>query len=163
MMPRVGAVESTAREGTRPLAPTPESTVVRTRLDRNDRADLIGHGSLTALGVGGLVMASRLAGLGWPSCPLLTNTGVPCPLCGMTRLAVGLTSGDVGGVLAADAAGVLFLVLILLLGCVYIVQRCRRPAGSPALLRWRALPWLLGGLLLIHWVNTLTRGFYLPV
>ena len=70
----------------------------------------------------------RLAGAGlvgaaaiWPilpvhppfACPLRALTGVPCPLCGMTRACVAAVHGHFGASLAFNPAGVLVIVAAL--------------------------------------------------
>ena len=75
----------------------------------------------------------RLAGIAlvgaagvWPAlpvhpplaCPLRTLTGIPCPLCGMTRACVAALQGHLGSSLAFNPAG----VLVLLAAVVAIVR-----------------------------------------
>jgi hypothetical protein len=58
------------------------------------------------------------AAITWPllpahppvACPLRDTTGVPCPLCGMTRACVAAVQGDLGSSLAFNPAG--FLVIV---------------------------------------------------
>jgi hypothetical protein len=45
------------------------------------------------------------------ACPLRSLTGIPCPLCGMTRACVAAVHGHLGQSLAFNPAGVLILVL----------------------------------------------------
>jgi hypothetical protein len=44
------------------------------------------------------------------ACPLRSLTGVPCPLCGMTRACVSALHGHLGASLAFNPGGVLVLV-----------------------------------------------------
>lgn len=63
----------------------------------------------------GLVGAAAL----WPllpahpplACPLRAATGIPCPLCGMTRACVAAVHGHLGSSLAFNPAGVLVLLV----------------------------------------------------
>ena len=65
---------------------------------------------------GGLVAAAVV----WPllpvhpsiPCPLFTTTGVPCPLCGMTRASVALAHGNVVDALSFNP-GVIVLVALV--------------------------------------------------
>jgi len=45
------------------------------------------------------------------ACPLRAATGVPCPLCGMTRAVVAAAHGHVGASLAFNPAGLIVLGL----------------------------------------------------
>jgi len=45
------------------------------------------------------------------ACPLRSLTGIPCPLCGMTRACVAAVHGHLGQSLAFNPAGILILVL----------------------------------------------------
>ena len=66
------------------------------------------------IGAAGLVGAAAV----WPllpvhpplACPLRTITGIPCPLCGMTRACVAAAHGHLGASLAFNPAGVLLMV-----------------------------------------------------
>jgi hypothetical protein len=85
--------------------------------------------------------------LAWPrlpvhppiACPLRTITGVPCPLCGMTRAVVALVHGHVVESLRFNPAGiaVAFLALALIAGL--------RPE------RVRVPPWVLIMLAALLW------------
>jgi len=44
------------------------------------------------------------------ACPLRTLTGIPCPLCGMTRACVAAVHGHLGASLAFNPAGVMVIV-----------------------------------------------------
>ena len=50
---------------------------------------------------------------GHPSiaCPLRATTGIPCPLCGMTRAVVAAVHGHLGASLAFNPGGIVVLVL----------------------------------------------------
>ena len=45
------------------------------------------------------------------ACPLRSLTGIPCPLCGMTRACVAAVHGHLGQSLAFNPAGILIIVL----------------------------------------------------
>jgi hypothetical protein len=65
------------------------------------------------------VVAVGLLGVAaaWPllphpaiACPLRATTGIPCPLCGMTRACVAAVQGHLGTSLAFNPAGVLVVL-----------------------------------------------------
>jgi hypothetical protein len=84
------------------------------------------------------VAAVSLVGVAavWPvlphppiACPLRALTGIPCPLCGMTRACVAAVQGHLGTSLAFNPAG----VLLVLAAVVAVVRpqwltRVRAPA-----------------------------------
>jgi hypothetical protein len=80
---------------------------VRTAFDLHAGRDL-------RMGAAGLVGAAGA----WPllpvhpplACPLRTLTGVPCPLCGMTRACVAAVHGHLATSLAFNPAGVIVIV-----------------------------------------------------
>ena len=87
-------------------------------------------------------------------CPLLATTGVPCPGCGMTRLADGLAHGHLLDALGTDPLGVL---LVVTLGSLALIGALGRtgvrvslPAGAT-----RAVPTVLAGLLTLRWLAVL--------
>ena len=63
-------------------------------------------------------MAERILAAVWPAlplhppfaCPLRSLTGVPCPLCGMTRACVAALHGHLGASLAFNPAGLLVII-----------------------------------------------------
>ncbi|GIU90755.1 MAG: hypothetical protein KatS3mg010_1854 [Acidimicrobiia bacterium] len=73
-----------------------------------------------------------LAAAAWPSlpvhppavCPLRSTTGLPCPLCGMTRAVVAAVRGDLAGSLRFNPAGI--LVVLLALAIVVLGPHLRR-------------------------------------
>jgi len=105
--------------------------------------------------IGGVVAVGQAMSYHLPACTLLELTGVPCPACGLTRLGVHLARGDVAVAVAGDLPGVLLVVLVALTAAAQL----RAVAGRPVpWLRSAALPLILGGLVLAHWVVTLTTG-----
>ena len=67
-------------------------------------------GFLHALGLSGVfgLLAARflpLASLPFMHCTLRESTGWPCPGCGLTRVAVRMAHGDIGGALDANPLG----------------------------------------------------------
>ncbi len=58
-----------------------------------------------------------------PPCPLRTLTGIPCPMCGMTRGVTSLVSGDFAHALLMNPASYLALALVVL---VFFQWRTRR-------------------------------------
>ena len=89
-------------------------------------------------------------------CPTLAATGVPCPFCGLTRLAGEVARGDVIGAVTADPAG---LVVLGLLAVVALAGAARRLGWTP-----RGRPWVravgaLGAVALAsHWLTVLAGG-----
>jgi hypothetical protein len=70
-------------------------------------------------------------------CPLRELTGIPCPLCGMTRAATSLAAGDVGASLAFNP----FLLVLAAATAVMAVVMAGRalgvlPAARPLPGRW---------------------------
>jgi hypothetical protein len=74
-------------------------------------------------------------------CPLRSLTGVPCPLCGMTRACIAAAHGHLGTSLAFNPMGIVFIAAAL----VVLV----RPA---LLLRLRPPPWGVFALLGAMWL-----------
>ena len=64
-----------------------------------------------------------LGALAWPllpahpsvACPLRATTGIPCPMCGMTRAVVAAAHGDIVDSLRFNPAGIVLLVLAVVL------------------------------------------------
>ncbi|HEU5301808.1 MAG TPA: DUF2752 domain-containing protein [Acidimicrobiia bacterium] len=58
-----------------------------------------------------------------PPCPLRTVTGIPCPMCGMTRGVTSLVNGDFAHALLMNPASYLAIALTVLL---FVQWRTRR-------------------------------------
>ncbi|HYI45510.1 MAG TPA: DUF2752 domain-containing protein [Actinomycetota bacterium] len=58
----------------------------------------------------GAVLLPLLPGHAGLICPLRTMTGIPCPLCGMTTSVVATSRGRFSEALAANPAGVVFVI-----------------------------------------------------
>ncbi|HUV11607.1 MAG TPA: DUF2752 domain-containing protein [Acidimicrobiia bacterium] len=58
-----------------------------------------------------------------PPCPLRTITGIPCPMCGMTRGVTSLVNGDFAHALLMNPASYLVIALAVLL---FVQWRTRR-------------------------------------
>jgi hypothetical protein len=75
------------------------------------------------------------------ACPLRTLTGVPCPLCGITRAVVAAVQGRIVDSLAYNPAG----IVLVLIGIAYVF----RPALAR---RIRPPTWALGASLGALWL-----------
>lgn len=58
-----------------------------------------------------------------PPCPLRTITGIPCPMCGMTRGVTSLVNGDFAHALLMNPASYLAVALALLLFAQWRTRR----------------------------------------
>lgn len=67
-----------------------------------------------------------------PPCPLRTVTGVPCPLCGMTRGVTALVHGDVGRALFMSPGSLLAVTLAVLLFVLWRTKRVTVPVWTIA-------------------------------
>ena len=92
--------------------------------------------SIGLLGAGALYAASPVH-LPLP-CPLLTVTGIPCPLCGMTRSVIALFRADFIGSVRFNPGGIL-LVFVAMIFSVW------RPRLQLQVALW-VLPVLVGAL-----------------
>lgn len=103
------------------------------------------------------MVAANSVGLRLPPCPFRLITGLPCPGCGITRIATTVAEGNVSLALGTDAAAVGLLGALAIGAALYLIAiSTRRPIPSwvgslPVML---ALMTLAGG----HWVNTLVHG-----
>jgi hypothetical protein len=97
------------------------------------------------IGAGALIGAAAI----WPvlplhpplACPLRTVTGIPCPLCGMTRACVAAAHGHLGTSLVFNPAG----ILVMLFALTALI----RPEW---LVRMRPPLWLIGSVLGALWL-----------
>ena len=84
-------------------------------MNRVDTATLGLRAPRDARVVGGALLGAALV---WPAlpvhpplaCPLRAATGIPCPLCGMTRACVAAVHGHLATSLAFNPAGVLIVI-----------------------------------------------------
>lgn len=116
--------------------------------------DVVGWSAIGVAGVGlsSLVLSHGLH-LGPANCLLRTAMGVPCPVCGMTTVAVRLVHFDPIGALRLDPVGVVLLVIIAVLA---LWQTVRLTGRSVPRLSW---PWVWVAPLLAlaaHWALTLS-------
>lgn len=125
-------------------------------LDR--RAHAVGQGALTLVGLGVVLLAGRTVGVHAPPCPFRSITGIPCPGCGMTRLADAVAHGHLERALHADGAGVAVLVVLLVLGAVHLATVVLRHQPPPAWMRSLVVPGVLVALMAAHWITTLVTG-----
>ncbi|MCU1371702.1 MAG: hypothetical protein JWO77_2896 [Ilumatobacteraceae bacterium] len=141
-----------------PAGPLPAS-LEDERSDRGDtRARAVGQGALTLLGLGAGLLALRTVGVHGPACPFRAATGVPCPGCGMTRLADAVAHGRIGDAVGHDPAGVAILGVIVVLATTYLVRVVIQKRDAP---RWLGSPILIAGVVALaagHWIVTLVNG-----
>jgi len=110
------------------------------------------------VGLGVVLVGARAASLPTPPCPFRALTGIPCPGCGITRLADAVAHGHLTTALRADVAGVAVLVALATIAAVHVAHRSRADALPPRWLQSRALPVVLGALIAVHWVTTIVTG-----
>jgi hypothetical protein len=92
------------------------------------------------------------AALVWPAlpvhppyaCPLRTLTGIPCPLCGMTRAVVAAVHGHLTTSLRFNPAGVLVVMLAVAIALGWRAERVHVPK------------WVLPAALGVLWIYNLT-------
>lgn len=106
-------------------------------------------------GVGTVLLAGRLVGYRPSPCALLAHTGVPCPVCGLTRVAVQLLEGDVGAAVQVDPIGVVLLAVVAVVAGAQLVALAGRAAPW---LRSRWVPLVLTILLAARWAVTVAAG-----
>src|SRR6478609_1957480 len=85
------------------------------------RARQVGQTAVGLVGLGAALLAGRAVSLHLPACPFRAATGVPCPGCGMTRLADAVAHGRIGEAAGADIAGVAILGVLVVLAVSYLV------------------------------------------
>lgn len=95
--------------------------------------------------------AGLAVGAGWRSlpvhpplfCPLRETTGVPCPMCGMTRSVTAALRGDLGASLRFHPLGILLVVLAVSVLLAWRVPRVSLPPwATPLVLGVAALAWV---------------------
>lgn len=137
-----------------PAPPGPDRTATRARG--------VGQAATLLVGLGGGLVALRSIGVHAPPCPFRTATGVPCPGCGMTRMADAVVHGRIADAATHDPAGVAILVGLLLLAATYVVQVLVRKEDPPA---WMGSRWVIVGFVALgvaHWITTGVNGFLPP-
>jgi hypothetical protein len=65
-----------------------------------------------------------------PPCPLRTITGIPCPLCGMTRGVTALVHGDIGHALFLNPGSLLVVAIAVLLIVQWRMKRVVVPVWA---------------------------------
>lgn len=106
-------------------------------------------------GVGAALLAGRLIGYRPAPCALLTHAGVPCPVCGLTRVAVQLLEGDVGAAVRVDPIGIVLLAVVAVVAGAQLVALAGRPGPW---LRRRWVPLVLTILLAARWAVIVAAG-----
>lgn len=122
------------------------------------RGHTAGQSSVTLAGLGLGLIVLRTVGVHAPPCPFRAITGVPCPGCGMTRLADALAHGRVQLALHADPAGVALLAAISVLATVHLVRVVRRGRPPAAWMGSWAVPAAIVALVALHWTANLLGG-----
>ncbi|MCU1459390.1 MAG: hypothetical protein JWL73_3482 [Actinomycetia bacterium] len=101
-------------------------------LERRDLTSLRVAGAVM-LGIG--VVRPLLPFDGGAPCPFKAVTGIPCPMCGMTRSVTSVVHGDLGHALTMQPAGIVLVVLaVLLLVNWRLPRRMQIPIWVPAVL-----------------------------
>ena len=122
----------------------------------DEGAGQLGAAAVGTVAVGGvLVLARSVAPVDLP-CPMLAVTGVPCPACGLTRLAHAVAHGRFVEALTTDPAGVALLALVAGVAAVHLVGRSgsrRRPG-----IRSGTVAVVLVVLTAVQWITTLSGG-----
>ena len=141
---------------TLPPPPSPASAGGREpRSGAGDRGSVTGWLAVGAAAIGAGLLGARALGHQVGPCALRSHTGVPCPGCGLTRLAVHVTEGRLGTAATGDLPG---LLLLLAVAVVAVAQVAALRGRSLPWLRGPALPLVLGGLLAAHWALTAVTG-----
>ena len=122
------------------------------------RARAIGQTSLALAGLGAGLIALRAVSIHAPACPFRSVTGVPCPGCGMTRLADAVAHGHLDTATRADAAGVALLAVLAVIAVAHLVRVVVQRGEPPRWLRTWAVPALLLALVAVHWGTTIVTG-----
>ncbi len=123
-----------------------------------NRARLVGQSALGLVGVGTLLIAGRAVSIHAPGCPLRSLTGIPCPGCGMTRLADAVVHARFVEAARADPAGVAVLGVLAVVAVTYLVRVVIRKDEPPAWMRSPLLVIALAALVAIHWLTTIITG-----
>ena len=124
------------------------------------RAALLSGALLLALGI----VAAALPGIenGPVVCPFRAVTGLPCPTCGLTRVAHSLMLGDVGRALAINPFDALFfLAAVPLFAGLWVANLTAGFAVRISMSPWeRRAAWsLLAAVALANWAYVLaTHG-----
>lgn len=119
---------------------------------------LAGRWSLAIVGLGIFVLGVHALSIPWPPCPLRWSTGLPCPLCGMTHLAIALVTGQFGLVVRNDPAGLVLAAALFVGVATQAVAELTRRAGGPRYMTSRSVGYGLLAVLGAHWVTTIITG-----
>lgn len=120
--------------------------------DRVPATDRIADAGLATAGIGAAAVAARALSVPLP-CPLLALSGIPCPGCGLTRLADGLAHGHVLDAVTADPIGVAVLVVLATLAALALARRVTPTVRMPR--PATKVPALLLALLALRWATVL--------
>jgi hypothetical protein len=94
----------------------------------------------------------------WISCPFNTLTGLPCPICGISRASVLMLHGDIGGSFRMHPLGPV-VVIGAVMSVVYLPWAImgRKELEAGGIRRW--IMWGLVGVVLVAWMISLGRHF----
>ena len=93
------------------------------------------------------------------ACPFRTLTGLPCPICGITRSVLLALRGDISASFRTHPLG-LFVVLGAVFGILYGVLALWTPA-LPETGNRRLMSWLIIAAIVAAWMISLARHFQL--
>lgn len=121
-----------------------------------DALHRVGRGAATVVGLGGAWALGRGVVPVAPPCPLRWATGIPCPFCGITRLADVVADGAIGHALDVDPGGVVALAVLvaLPLAALAITRSSVRTRTWTA----RLLVGSLAAAIAVHWATVLVHG-----
>lgn len=134
-----------------------EAAEVHARSPWTVHGSTLGRFAVGVAMIAGSVLALRVVSIGLPPCPLRTVTGVPCPGCGLTHLALDLVHARVARVLTHDPAGVL-LAGVLAVVVIAQVRAVRNRDTGPRWLSSRLAVVVVVALIATHWATTIVTG-----
>jgi len=98
------------------------------------------------------------------SCPFYTITGLPCPVCGITRASALAVRGDFAGSFRAHPLGPLLVVCMFFAIPLtfFVFLKPEKKSGPPAvLMTGKTLSIIIAALALLSWIINLARHFHI--